>query len=119
MSRQKFKHVIQWAIALFIAVVFCTALFVPPAGATCPDPNRRLPSIDPGVSPNGDDGGWNDLDSNENDDTIVIFGYFKVYGFKYIMIHLVPKTIEKNNTLIDNDSSNLKDTDRDRGTSPE
>jgi hypothetical protein len=106
-------------IALLILAALCVTILSPPVASICPDPSRPVPWMDPQVRGEADEGGWNDLDSNENDGTIVIFGHFKLYGFRYIMISLVPKTIEKNNILIDNERSSLTDTGRDRGTSPE
>jgi hypothetical protein len=103
MSRQKFKRMIQGAIALFIAVALCTALFVPPAAATCPDPKKGVPWMDNRVHPEGDEGGWSDPHVQR----ILILNDLICSDFWFLTLHF--HYVIKDLSLSDNNDKNLLD----------
>lgn len=96
-------------IALLVAAIFCIALFSPPVTATCPDPSKGLPWMDRGEKPNGDGGGWNDIDSEGSNVIVELFDTFKLYGFKFFIIYFIPNKIDNNGAIERDVSSN--DTD--------
>lgn len=79
-------------IAVIVVAVFCVSLFSPPLAARDRDPTKPLPWTDPSARPNGDGGGWNDIDSEGGDGIVVFFDLFKIYGSKIFIIYLPSKS---------------------------
>jgi hypothetical protein len=86
-------------IALLAVVALSITLFSPPAAATCPDPSRPVPWMDPSAVPDGDEGGWNEADSEGDDGIVVIFDLFKFYGSRYFVIHFIPNKIDNSGAI--------------------
>jgi hypothetical protein len=86
-------------IAVLVAMVFCVSLFCPPLAARDHDPTRPLPWMDPTTVPDGDEGGWQEADSEGGNDIVVVFDLFKSYSGKYFIVYFIPKKIDNRGAI--------------------
>jgi hypothetical protein len=94
-------------IALLAIVALSITLFSPPVAATCPDPSKPVPWMDPSVTPEGDDVGWNDITSIGGDGHASLMDGFSLHILKYLIVYFIPKSsghndIRDTNDLTDN-----------------
>ena len=105
-------------VALLAVVALFITILSPPVAAISPDPNKRLIRMDPSVSRNGDEGGWNEADSDGGDAIVGIVDLFSLHGFNYLVVYFIPSKIDNSNTIERNVPSNNADipTSRDAST---
>jgi len=99
-------------IALLVAVGFCVMLFVPPLAAKDHDPAKPLPWMDPGARPNGDEGGWHDVDSVKPEGIGQLLFSYEVGFSKYFTFYFAPKTVKKNKFFKEHEETDLQDSNR-------
>jgi hypothetical protein len=105
-------------IALLAVAALIITILSPPVAAISPDPNKRLLWMDPSVSPNGDDSGWHEADSEGRDGIVVILDLFKLYGSRYFVIYPVPNKIDNSGPIERDVNTNNADIPTGRGASP-
>jgi hypothetical protein len=105
-------------IALLAVVALSITIISPPVAATCPDPSRPVPWMDPSAAPDGDDSGWNEADSESDDGIVVLFDLFKFYGSRFLIINIIPSKIDNSRSIERDVPSNNADipTSRDAST---
>jgi hypothetical protein len=103
-------------IALLAAVVLSIMLFSPPVAATCPDPHKQLAWMDPSAVPDGDEGGWQEADS-EGGGIVVIFDFFRLHVGKYVIVYVVPNKIDNRGTIGRDVQTNCSNPATSRGAS--
>jgi hypothetical protein len=104
-------------IALLVAAVLSITIISPPVAAVCPDPSKPVPWMDPGVTPEGDDSGWHEADSEGGHGIVVILDLFKICGSRYFVIHFIPNKIDNSGSIERDVPSNNADIPTSRNAS--
>jgi hypothetical protein len=105
MIKDKGIHMRRVIVGLIITALGI-AILSAPATATCPDPHKQLPWMDPSVTPEGDDSGWHDVDSSDNDQIIVFIDLFNQRTSRYLIVYLIPTKINSSGSIERDASSN-------------
>ncbi|MEW5995268.1 MAG: hypothetical protein AB1744_12875 [Candidatus Zixiibacteriota bacterium] len=105
-------------IALVTVAAICVAVFSPPAAAVCPDPDKPPPwMMTMRETPQGDDSGWNDVESRGSAGEEQPFRFLCNWFSKYFRVLIVPKRLE-NNRMLD-EPSQFENASADREASSE
>jgi hypothetical protein len=85
-------------IALLIIVALSITILSSPVASICPDPSKPVPWMDPRVTPEGDEGGWQEADS-QSGRIVVIFDLFRIHVGKHVIVYVVPNKIDNRGTI--------------------